>query len=99
MRIVITLFCVFVLFGCKKQQPAEQVSRVEGQGPVVEAVKQPETEVADKRIPLEVEYPEPSDSYDPFYGVIGRYVRLYNHTNSRNLINQYTEVEVYGRLP
>jgi len=31
-------------------------------------------------------------------GVVGRYVRLYNHTNSRNLINQYTEVEVYGRL-
>ncbi|MBW8039911.1 MAG: hypothetical protein FVQ85_07935 [Planctomycetes bacterium] len=32
-------------------------------------------------------------------GVIARYVRLYNHTNSMNLINQYTEVEVYGRLP
>ncbi len=32
-------------------------------------------------------------------GVVGRYIRLYNHTNSNNLINQYTEVEVYGRLP
>ncbi|MHC4240826.1 MAG: M56 family metallopeptidase, partial [Planctomycetota bacterium] len=32
-------------------------------------------------------------------GVVSRYVRLYNHTNSNNLINQYTEVEVYGRLP
>ena len=31
-------------------------------------------------------------------GVLGRYVRLYNHTNTRNMINQYTEVEVYGRL-
>ncbi len=31
-------------------------------------------------------------------GVLGRYVRLYNHTNTRNSINQYTEVEVYGRL-
>ena len=31
-------------------------------------------------------------------GVVGRYVRLYNHTNTNNLINQYTEVEVYGRL-
>ena len=30
-------------------------------------------------------------------GVLGRYIRLYNHTNTRNSINQYTEVEVYGR--
>ena len=32
-------------------------------------------------------------------GVLGRYVRLYNRGNSRNMNAQYTEVEVYGRLP
>ncbi len=29
-------------------------------------------------------------------GFVGRYVRLYHHTNSRNQLNRYTEVEVYG---
>ncbi len=32
-------------------------------------------------------------------GATGRYVRLYNRGNSRNYLAQYTEVEVYGRLP
>ena len=32
-------------------------------------------------------------------GVLGRYVRLWNRGNSRNLNAQYTEVEVYGRPP
>jgi hypothetical protein len=32
-------------------------------------------------------------------GAKARYVRLYSHHNSKNLVNQYTEVEVYGRLP
>lgn len=246
MRIVITLFCVLMVFGCKKEQPPEQVSRVEEKEQVTEPVKQPKTQAVDDRIPLKIDYPEgASGPYDdkhsglgavargmklaekpplvlvppdvtnvakgkpvtstdamlilgeleyitdgdkrPKYyvefepkalpqhvtidlereyeiyavvwwhcfdhaaiywdvvvqvgrdlkfedavilfnndhdgslglgkgtdlnyietnegwmvganGVVGRYVRLYNHTNSKNLINQYTEVEVYGRLP
>lgn len=35
----------------------------------------------------------------PAGGVIGRYVRLHSRGNSRNLLGQYTEVEVYGRPP
>lgn len=32
-------------------------------------------------------------------GFVGRYVRMYQNWNSLNTTNQYTEVEVYGRLP
>jgi hypothetical protein len=41
-------------------------------------VKEPETRAADNRIPLEVEYPELPDLYDPYYGLgkVGRKVKL-----------------------
>lgn len=78
MRIVIALFCFLMLSGCKKQQPGEQASQVEEKKQVAEQVKEPETQAADNRIPLEVEYPELPDLYDPYYGIgnVGRRVKL-----------------------
>ncbi|UCE46715.1 MAG: hypothetical protein JSW47_13985 [Phycisphaerales bacterium] len=57
-----TLFCVFALFGCKKQHPTEQVSSAEEQERVAEAVKQPEIEVSEGETLSEVDHPEPPES-------------------------------------
>lgn len=69
MRIVIALLCFLMLSGCKKEQPAEQVSEPE---------KEAGSQAADNRIPLEVDCPELPNSYDPYDGIssVGRRVKL-----------------------
>ena len=77
MRILIALLCFLILFGCKKQQPPEQASQAEEKKQVAEQVEEPETK-ADNRIPLKVEYPEPTDYYEEYNGMgsVGRRVKL-----------------------
>lgn len=78
MRILIAFVCVLALLGCRKQPPAEEASQAQVQGPIAEPAEQPRAEVADSRVPLKVEYPEPAYPDNPYYlaGHLPRRVRL-----------------------